>query len=278
MLRVADHIKRLQGNSLTVLITGESGTGKELVARAVHAGSPRRSAMFLPYNCTTTTRDLADSQLFGHRRGSFTGAVDRSAGPHPLGGRRHAVPRRDRRPADRRPAEAASVPRAGRDHAASARRVRSRWTSACIAATNADLEQRVGEGRFREDLYYRLSVMRIRVPPLRERREEIPHLAMLLPPGSVRAPGQARRRTGPGGAPAVRRVPVARQRPPAAERDPACRRPELAGHGHQPRAAVAGAVAARRRRPDDGPAVSVASADRLLPRRSPPPSKPSSGS
>jgi DNA-binding NtrC family response regulator len=75
MQRVTDQIARLQGNDLTVLITGESGTGKELVARAIHAGSLRRAAVFLPYNCTTTTRDLADSQLFGHRRGSFTGAV-----------------------------------------------------------------------------------------------------------------------------------------------------------------------------------------------------------
>ena len=77
--RVVDQIHRLQGNDLTVLITGESGTGKELVARAIHVGSPRCSAMFLPYNCTTTTRELADSQLFGHRRGSFTGAHSRPA-------------------------------------------------------------------------------------------------------------------------------------------------------------------------------------------------------
>src|SRR5205814_7271654 len=80
MTRVIEQIQRLQGNDLTVLITGESGTGKELVARAVHAGSPRRAAMFLPYNCTTTGRDLADSQLFGHRRGSFTGAIEDQPG------------------------------------------------------------------------------------------------------------------------------------------------------------------------------------------------------
>ena len=75
MHRVVEQIQRLRGHNLTVLITGESGTGKDLVARAIHGGSPRRDAMFLPYNCTTTTRELADSQLFGHRRGSFTGAV-----------------------------------------------------------------------------------------------------------------------------------------------------------------------------------------------------------
>src|SRR5207253_7731014 len=75
MQRVSDLIQRLQGSDVTVLITGASGTGKDLVARAIHAGSPRREAMFLPYNCTSATRELADSQLFGHRRGSFTGAL-----------------------------------------------------------------------------------------------------------------------------------------------------------------------------------------------------------
>ena len=80
MQRVVDQVQRLQGNDLTVLITGESGTGKELIARAIHAGSLRSAATFLPYNCTTTTRELADSQLFGHRRGAFTGAVNDQPG------------------------------------------------------------------------------------------------------------------------------------------------------------------------------------------------------
>ena len=80
MIRVAEQIQRLQGHDLTVLITGESGTGKDLVARAIHVGSPRKGATFLPYNCTTTSRDMADSQLFGHRRGSFTGAVSDQQG------------------------------------------------------------------------------------------------------------------------------------------------------------------------------------------------------
>src|SRR5262249_59220360 len=80
MSRVVDQIQRLQGSELTVLITGESGTGKELVARAIHVGSHRSGALFLPYNCTTTGRDLADSQLFGHRRGAFTGAVSDQPG------------------------------------------------------------------------------------------------------------------------------------------------------------------------------------------------------
>src|SRR5438046_4558775 len=75
MAKLVEQVQRLQGNDLTVLITGESGTGKELVARAIHVGSHRSAAMFLPYNCTTTGRELADSQLFRPRRGSFTAAV-----------------------------------------------------------------------------------------------------------------------------------------------------------------------------------------------------------
>jgi DNA-binding NtrC family response regulator/tetratricopeptide (TPR) repeat protein len=176
MNRVAEQIQRVQGHNLTVLITGESGTGKELIARAIHAGSPRTAAMFLPFNCTTTTRDLADSQLFGHKRGSFTGAVSdqlgliRSAaggslfldeiGDLPL----------DIQPKLLRFLEQGEILPIGepRPVAVDVR---------IIAATNADLEQSVAEGRFREDLYYRLSVIRIHVPPLRSRQEEIPHLS-----------------------------------------------------------------------------------------------------
>jgi len=176
MNRVAEQIQRLQGHNLTVLITGESGTGKDLVARAIHGGSPRSSAMFLPYNCTTTTRELADSHLFGHRRGSFTGAVTdqqgliRSAtggtlfldeiGDLPL----------DIQPKLLRFLEQGEIMPVG-DTRPQAVDVR------VLAATNADLEQRVAEGKFREDLYYRLAVIRIQVPALRERREEIPHLS-----------------------------------------------------------------------------------------------------
>jgi DNA-binding NtrC family response regulator len=176
MQRVADQITRLQGNDLTVLITGESGTGKELVARAIHAGSPRRGAMFLPYNCTTTTRELADSQLFGHRRGSFTGAVTDQPGlVRSAAGGTLFLDEIGDLPTDVQPKllrflEQGEVMPIGETRP-------QRVDVRVIAATNADLEQRVAEGRFREDLYYRLSVIRIHVPPLRERREEVPHLA-----------------------------------------------------------------------------------------------------
>ena len=176
MSRLVDQIKRLQGNQLTVLITGESGTGKELVAQAIHAGSPRASGLFLPYNCTTTTRDLADSQLFGHRRGSFTGAVSDQPGliRSAAGGTLFLDEIGDL-PVDVQPKllrflEQGEIMPVGEARPLSV-------DVRVLAATNADLEQRVSEGRFREDLYYRLSVIRIHIPPLRERREEIPHLS-----------------------------------------------------------------------------------------------------
>jgi DNA-binding NtrC family response regulator/tetratricopeptide (TPR) repeat protein len=175
MHRVVDQIQRLQGNDLTVLITGESGTGKELVARAIHVGSPRSTAVFLPYNCTTTTRELADSQLFGHRRGAFTGAVSDQPGlvRTATGGTLFLDEVGDL-PIDVQPKllrflEQGEIMPVGETRPL-------RVDVRVITATNADLEQRVAEGKFREDLYYRLSVIRIHVPPLRQRREEIPHL------------------------------------------------------------------------------------------------------
>ena len=175
MHRVVDQIQRLQGNDLTVLITGESGTGKELVARAIHVGSSRNSATFLPYNCTTTTRELADSQLFGHRRGSFTGAVSDQPGliRTATGGTLFLDEVGDL-PLDVQPKllrflEQGEIMPVGENRPQPV-------DVRVLAATNADLEQRVAEGKFREDLYYRLAVIRIHVPPLRQRREEIPHL------------------------------------------------------------------------------------------------------
>ena len=176
MNRLADQIQRMQGHNLTVLITGESGTGKDLVARAIHVGSPRSAAMFLPYNCTTTTRELADSQLFGHRRGSFTGAVtDQQGLIRSAAGGTLFLDEIGDLPLDIQPKllrflEQGEIMPVGetRPQAVDVR---------VLAATNADLEQRVAEGKFREDLYYRLSVIRIHVPPLRERREEVPHLS-----------------------------------------------------------------------------------------------------
>jgi hydrogenase-4 transcriptional activator len=179
MHRLVEQIQRLQGHDLTVLITGESGTGKDLVARAIHAGSPRSAAMYLPYNCTTTTRELADSQLFGHRRGSFTGAVtDQQGLIRSAAGGTLFLDEIGDLPLDIQPKllrflEQGEIMPVGETRP-------QRVDVRVLAATNADLEQRVAEGKFREDLYYRLSVIRIQVPPLRDRREEIPHLSTLF--------------------------------------------------------------------------------------------------
>jgi len=174
--RVIDQIQRLQGSDLTVLITGESGTGKDLIARAIHAGSPRRKAMFLPYNCTSATRELADSQLFGHRRGAFTGAVADQPGVlrTAVGGTLFLDEVGDL-PIDVQPKLLRFLEQGEVLPVGETRPVRV--DVRVVAATNADLEQRVAEGTFREDLFYRLSVIRIQLPPLRERREEIPHLS-----------------------------------------------------------------------------------------------------
>jgi hydrogenase-4 transcriptional activator len=176
MQRVADQIQRLQGSDLTVLITGESGTGKDLVARAIHAGSPRGKATYLPYNCTSATRELADSQLFGHRRGSFTGAVaDQPGVIRSASGGTIFLDEIGDLPLDVQPKllrflEQGEILPVGETRPISV-------DVRVVAATNADLEQRVAESKFREDLFYRLSVIRIHVPPLRDRREEIPHLS-----------------------------------------------------------------------------------------------------
>ena len=176
MQKVADQIQRLQGSDLTVLITGESGTGKDLVARAIHAGSPRGKATYLPYNCTSATRELADSQLFGHRRGSFTGAVaDQPGVIRSASGGTIFLDEVGDLPLDVQPKllrflEQGEILPVGETRPIGV-------DVRVVAATNADLEQRVADGKFREDLFYRLSVIRIHVPPLRDRREEIPHLS-----------------------------------------------------------------------------------------------------
>ena len=220
MSRVVEQIQRMQGNDLTVLITGESGTGKELVARAIHVGSHRGAAMFLPYNCTTTGRDLADSQLFGHRRGAFTGAVSdqpgliRSAAAGTLFLDEIGDLPLDVQPKLLRFLEQSEIMPIGE---AQPQRVDVR----VLAATNADLEQRVAEGKFREDLYYRLSVIRIHVPPLRERREEIPHLSTFLLREASERLGKPDIHLSSAALDAFAQDLVAGKRPPAEKRDSA---------------------------------------------------------
>mgnify|MGYP003863768291 CR=1 FL=1 len=175
MLDLVKSVRRVAPSNVTVLITGETGVGKELFARALHQASARHDRLFLPFNCTTVPRDIIDSQLFGYRRGAFTGAHDDSPGliRSAVGGTLFLDEIGEMSPEAQpkllRFLETGEVLPLGepRPQLVDVR---------IVAATNANLEQLVAEGKFREDLYYRLNVIPLHVPPLRERREEIPLL------------------------------------------------------------------------------------------------------
>ncbi|MDP9141555.1 MAG: nitrogen regulation protein NR(I) [Pseudomonadota bacterium] len=169
-------IGRLSHSHITVLITGESGTGKELVARALHVTSPRSSRPFLAINTAAIPKDLLESEFFGHERGSFTGAATQRKGRfEQADGGTLFLDEIGDMPADLqtrllRVLQNGEFYRVG---GVAPIKVDVR----VIAATHQDLDQLVREGRFREDLYHRLNVIRIRIPALRERPEDIPQLA-----------------------------------------------------------------------------------------------------
>ena len=168
-------VARLMGTDLTVMITGESGTGKELVARALHDFGKRRSGAFVAINMAAIPRELIESELFGHERGAFTGATSRSIGrfEQAKGGTLFLDEIGDM------PAEAQTrllrVLQEGEYNAVGGR-VPIRVDVRIIAATHRDLPQLIRQGLFREDLFYRLNVAPIRLPPLRERSADIPAL------------------------------------------------------------------------------------------------------
>ena len=176
MMTLGETIHRVAPTDAGVLLLGENGTGKELVARAIHASSPRGSRPLVTVNCAAIPETLFESELFGHARGAFTGATEARRGKFQQadGGSLFLdevgeVPLL-LQPKMLRALESGEVERVG---GRSIERVNAR----VIAATNRDLESQVKAGRFREDLYYRLLVVPIRVPPLRERREDILLLA-----------------------------------------------------------------------------------------------------
>jgi DNA-binding NtrC family response regulator len=177
MRRVFETLQKVAETDLTVLVRGESGTGKELVAQALHARSPRKSRPFVAVNCAAITRELVESELFGHEKGAFTGADARRIGRFEAasGGTLFLD-----EIGDMPPDTQAKVLRVLQER--SLERVGGRETLAVdvrvVAATHRNLEQEVRAGRFREDLYYRLRVVEIALPPLRERREDIPALAL----------------------------------------------------------------------------------------------------
>ena len=167
---------RLEGSTATVLLEGESGAGKELVAAAIHRGSALASHELVTVNCGALPRDLVASELFGHRRGAFTGATDHRKGAFETAdGGTLFLDEVGELPLEVQPMllralETGEVRAVGSDRA---KKVRVRF----IAATNRDLKVDVETGRFREDLFYRLAVVRLRAPSLRERPEDIAPLA-----------------------------------------------------------------------------------------------------
>jgi DNA-binding NtrC family response regulator len=189
MLEVYKHIAHAADSTAPVLIVGESGSGKELVARAIHSHSQRAREPFVGINCGAIADTLLESELFGHQRGSFTGAVSDHKGvfEQAAGGTVLLDEIGDTTPALQvrllRVIEEGEVRPVGGSRSL---RVGAR----VIAATNVPLEQAVAEGRFRQDLYYRLSVIVIRVPPLRDRRADIPLLIGSFLEDACRRAGQ----------------------------------------------------------------------------------------
>jgi DNA-binding NtrC family response regulator len=176
MLEVYKLVARVSEGRSTVLLQGESGTGKELIARAIHANSPRRDRPFIPVNCGALPDTLLESEMFGYEKGAFTGAVGTKAGLFEAanGGTLFLD-----EISELGPALQVKLLRVMQDQ--EVRRVGGTTSLKVdvriIAATNRDLEQFVKEGKFRDDLYYRLNVVRITLPTLAERREDIPMLA-----------------------------------------------------------------------------------------------------
>jgi len=176
MRKTLDLVSQVAPSAATVLIQGESGTGKELIAGAIHHGSPRRDRPFIKVSCAALPETLLESELFGYERGAFTGAVTRKEGRFELadGGTLFLDEIGELTPAMQ--AKLLRVLQEGEFERLGATRT-IKVDVRLVAATNADLAARVREKRFREDLFYRLNVIAIQLPPLRERQEDIPLLA-----------------------------------------------------------------------------------------------------
>ena len=173
--KVWEAVRRAAPTNATVLISGESGVGKELVARAIHRNSLRKDEAFVQVNCAAIPEELIESELFGHEKGSFTGATEKQIGKFELAHKGTIFLDEVGDMSLRTQAKVLRVLQEGE-----VERIGSQKTIEVdvrvIAATNKELEEAIGRGDFREDLYFRLSVIPVRVPPLRERGEDVPVL------------------------------------------------------------------------------------------------------
>ena len=173
MTSLVEEVYKIRSSDVTVLVTGESGTGKELVSRAIHTLSNRKDKIFVPFNCTAVPKELAEGHLFGYRKGAFTGAVADSQGMiRAADGGTLFLDEVGDLPLDVQPKLLRFLQEGEVQPIGEKKPIKV--DVRVIAATNMPLEEKVAEGTFREDLYYRLNVIRLRVPPLRERRSEIP--------------------------------------------------------------------------------------------------------
>jgi two-component system nitrogen regulation response regulator NtrX len=173
--QIWDAIKRAAPTNATVLLLGESGVGKELVARAIHRNSLRSRERFVQVNCAAIPEELIESELFGHEKGSFTGATEKQIGKFEQADRGTIFLDEVGDMSAKTQAKVLRVLQEGEvERLGSARTIKV--DVRVIAATNKDLEAEIEKGNFREDLYFRLSVIPIRVPPLRDRRDDIPVL------------------------------------------------------------------------------------------------------